>query len=344
MTNSSFAYQHTLNWLCHSIDVNNGQGSSAYYHLWKGWAPAYPETTGYIIETLLEWDQAARAISCSDWLCQLQRPDGAFPGSVGTSGSPLAFDTGMIVFGMLAAYRHTGYERYANAAKAAAQWLAGSLDADGHWRRNVYVPGYSPAYHSRIVWALLQANQLCNDKWIEQQSMLALRASLEYLRPDRSLNGWGFRPNEAVFTHTLAYALRGWLECSLIIEDKTLLQQVLGFADHLLLLRQQTGSIAGRYSNTWQANKHFICVTGHAQLSCLMSRLYACTNRENYHLGAVQLLQDIAHIPRSGFLPVGVKGAVPGSWPWWGAYQPWRFPNWAAKFYLDAVKMAALNS
>lgn len=339
MTKDLLKYQHTLNWLCHSIDINKGQGSSAYYHLWKGWAPPYPETTGYIIETLLAWNEADRALSCADWLCQLQLPSGAFPGGIGTKGPPLAFDTGMVLFGMLAAYRYSGQEYYKNAAETAALWLAGSLDADGHWRTNAYKPGYSPAYHSRIVWAMLQTNQLFNNELIGQKAQLALQASLENIRPGLSLEGWGFQADGAVYTHTLAYTLRGWLECSIIVNDSALLQQVVEFADHLLALRQKKGKIAGSYSGAWKANESFTCVTGHAQLSCLMSRLYLCTGQSHYRQGAIQLYEDIAAIPCYGPAPKGIKGAVPGSWPWWGDYQTWRFPNWAAKFYLDSVQL-----
>jgi hypothetical protein len=81
--------QKVLDWLLHSIAATTGKGSAAYCHLWRGWSPPYPETTGYIIETLYDFghqfqrpDLRAAALHCARWLCQLQRPDGAFPGKV----------------------------------------------------------------------------------------------------------------------------------------------------------------------------------------------------------------------------------------------------------------------
>jgi hypothetical protein len=32
-----------------------------------------------------------------------------------------------------------------------------------------------------------------------------------------------------------------------------------------------------------------------------------------------------------------VAGALPGSVPLWGDYFPWAFPNWGAKFLIDAL-------
>jgi hypothetical protein len=30
-------------------------------------------------------------------------------------------------------------------------------------------------------------------------------------------------------------------------------------------------------------------------------------------------------------------GAIPGSFPIWGRYEPFAFPNWATKFFCDAL-------
>ena len=35
-----------------------------------------------------------------------------------------------------------------------------------------------------------------------------------------------------------------------------------------------------------------------------------------------------------------VRGAVAGSYPIWGGYIRFGFPNWAAKFLADAIMMA----
>jgi hypothetical protein len=32
-------------------------------------------------------------------------------------------------------------------------------------------------------------------------------------------------------------------------------------------------------------------------------------------------------------------GAIPGSFPIWGRYEPFAFPNWATKFFCDALML-----
>ena len=39
-----------------------------------------------------------------------------------------------------------------------------------------------------------------------------------------------------------------------------------------------------------------------------------------------------------------VDGAIPGSAPIWGRYMRFTFPNWAAKFFADALLMAITNT
>jgi hypothetical protein len=33
------------------------------------------------------------------------------------------------------------------------------------------------------------------------------------------------------------------------------------------------------------------------------------------------------------------SGAMPGSFPLWGRYEPFGFPNWATKYFCDAIMM-----
>ena len=33
----------------------------------------------------------------------------------------------------------------------------------------------------------------------------------------------------------------------------------------------------------------------------------------------------------------GIRGAIPGSYPIWGGYTRFAYPNWATKFFIDAL-------
>ncbi|RMF46107.1 MAG: hypothetical protein D6755_07055, partial [Anaerolineae bacterium] len=40
---------------------------------------------------------------------------------------------------------------------------------------------------------------------------------------------------------------------------------------------------------------------------------------------------------RGHHLPAGIRGGIAGSSPIWGRYERLKYPNWAAKFFLDAL-------
>ncbi|MFN7116609.1 MAG: hypothetical protein ACK4TA_07390 [Saprospiraceae bacterium] len=332
----------TLHWLAKSIEMGKG-GSAAYYHLWRGWAPPYPETTGYIIETLFDYATYLQeeqwknlAIHCTDWLCSIQRVDGAFPGGVGATGEPLIFDTGQILFGLTRTFRETGDVKYYTTCKKVVSWLVNVLETDGSWQRYSYTKGYIPSYYTRVVWGILYANILWQDAAITQQMQTALHYYINRITPQLSLQHWAFAPGEAAFTHTIAYTLRGMLESAHLLQDEAVLQQVYKILDQLIYIVQQNNdTLAGRYDAHWQGDYTFKCVTGHAQVSLLFARAYQMNQNPLYLHHAVNIFSKIVTKPYR--IPIrGLYGAIPGSAPIWGAYLPFRFPNWAAKFYLDA--------
>lgn len=78
-----------INWLIRSQDqsIFKDGGSARDYSLIKGWASSYPETSGYIVPTLIEYadrtnDKALlnRAQRMLDWLVAIQFPEGGFQG------------------------------------------------------------------------------------------------------------------------------------------------------------------------------------------------------------------------------------------------------------------------
>src|ERR1017187_3321489 len=111
-----------------------------------GWMRPYPETTGYIIPTMLRYaavsgdsDCIDRARRMTDWEVRIQLPDGGFQG--GTFGAqPVessTFVTGQVLFGLTAAYQLFGDDAYRLAAVRAGDYLLSCLDGSGR-----FVKGY----------------------------------------------------------------------------------------------------------------------------------------------------------------------------------------------------------
>jgi uncharacterized protein YyaL (SSP411 family) len=339
-----------IDWLCRAQDARSGLpdegGVSAGWSFEDGWLPSYPETTGYIIETFLEAarvlerpelrDRAQRMI---DWELGLQLADGAFPGHFGEQGSqPVIFNTGQIMHGMVAGHAQLGRAECLDAAVRAGWWLVRQQDNDGCFRRFEH-NGVPHVYNTRAVWALVATGVLSGERGFLE----AARRNLAWALTQQTPSGWfatnAFVPERAPFTHTIAYAIRGLLECGVLLGEERYIDASARAARGLASVQRPDGWLAGRYADAWLPRASYACVTGLAQMSLNWIRL-AQTLGENEFRRAAQ--RAIAYVKRTQRLEHPddiVRGAIPGSAPIWGDYSRFEFPNWAAKFFADALMM-----
>ena len=100
-------------WLCAAQDhsASSDGGVARDFSLIKGWATSYPETTGYIVPTMIELarrtgraDLHARARRMLDWCVAIQFPQGGFQGGKidASPPVPVTFNTGQILLGLAA--------------------------------------------------------------------------------------------------------------------------------------------------------------------------------------------------------------------------------------------------
>ncbi len=323
-----------LSWVRRSISVTRDQGSAHSWSPFFGWAKAYPETTGYLVETLLAYasvkeDESLRdlALGCASWLDTIQLPSGAFPGLLAGNTKPSVFNTSQILFAA----------PHIKGANRAVDWLLSVLESDGAWRAHAFVPGFVPSYYTRAVWGVLYANKFIQKPEIEDLMRQSLHFYAARFLPNQALESWGFRAGEAAFTHTLAYALEGFLECAQLLNEPVILDQTICALERLLMEREQVGGrTAGRYDARWRGDYSFRCITGNCQLSILYHKAWTLTGEPKFKAASHSFLTEII-----GFQKLGANkntfGALPGSAPFWGPYLPFRYPNWTAKFFLDAM-------
>jgi hypothetical protein len=349
MLNNPFHQQTrpTLLWLKQSFEANNLRGSSAYYsrlrYPLRGWSAPYPETTGYIIETLLAYHQLTTeqwmldyAIQGADWIISLQKEDGSLPGGIGEHGKPSVFNTGMMLFGLIAIYEKTNDIKYLASAKKAVQWLLSILEKDGSWQQGAYTEGFTPSYYTRVIWAILKANQHLQSTDIEHDMRRALQFYKNRLTSKNSISDWAFAKNEPAFTHTIAYTMRGFLESSQLLNDVESLTIAQNIAFRLIEDFNKKGKLAGTYDENWKGDYRFVCLTGNAQLSINLFRLYQITDNPIFNTYANLFFETIKDAPSK--IPIkGYQGGIAGSNPLWGKYQKFQYINWAAKFWLDAA-------
>lgn len=329
----------TVKWLYRSQDATDCAGSAASYNLILGWEDAYPETTGYIVPTLYEYADltgttraAERGTAMAEWLLDVQHEQGSFPGGTGTGGDPNVFNTGQVVFGLAAAYERTGKGAYREAVAEACEWLVEVQSPDGPWREFDY-RGETHAYTTRVGWALLVGSQVSDDDY-----RAAAQRLFDWARAQQRPNGWferaAFAPDDLPFLHTIAYTVRGLLEGGVLLDDDDAIESARLAAD-ALLERQAEGPLKGSYNSNWEPSWYY-CLTGNAQMALVWTRLFELTGERSYRQGARNAVQFLKRRQRlSG--PDPIRGGISGSYPFFGRYLYLRYPNWAAKFFTDAL-------
>lgn len=335
--------QALLDWLKRAQDAVAG-GVAGYYSFMEGWSAAYPETTGYIIVTCLEAahrlcdsDLLARARQMADWEVTVQLPVGAWQsGFVTAPRVPAIFNTGQVIQGLVAAYETFHEQSYLESALRGGDWLIDNQDDDGAWRRHTY-NNFPNSYSTRVAWPLLALAEVAGDSRFRR---CALRY-LQWAARCQTENGWleqcTLEVNEPALTHTLAYAIEGFLEAGILLKDEQWLVIAQKAADILLHRYELRRHLAGTYDWNWHGDRTFACLTGCAQMSRVWGRLFELTTDARY-LNAALKLNDfvLAAVDLQSSNP-GIRGGVKGSQPIWGAYMTWRLPSWAVKFTLDAL-------
>jgi hypothetical protein len=339
-----------VDWLCRAQDVRDGQGDaggvSAGWSFEDGWLPSYPETTGYIIETLLEASRVLgrpelveRARRMIEWELSIQQPDGAFPGHFGEPGSrPVIFNTGQIMHGMIAGHLQLGRSDCLEAAVRAGHWLADQQDADGCFRR--FEHHDTPhVYNTRATWPLLSTGLIAGEKRLVD----AARKHMDWALTRQTPSGWfqanAFVPWRNPFTHTIAYAIRGLLEAGVLLGEDRWLAAALKAGRGMAAAQRADGWLAGTYRDGWVADASYSCLTGVAQMSLNWTRLAQATGDETLRTHARAGLEYVKRTQRLDHPDPAVRGGIAGSAPIWGDYSRFEYPNWAAKFFADALMM-----
>lgn len=270
-----------LGWLARAQDCSASRdGGFARHWSWlDGWAASYPETTGYIIPTLL--DQARRrsddrirerARRALDWLVSIQMPEGAFPGGVAGQQpvAPVAFNTGQILIGLAAGVREFGGQ-YEDPMHRAARWLVSVQDEDGAWSRCTSpfaLPG-PKAYDAHISWGLAEAARVSGEKRYEE----AVRRNMDWTVRQQRPNGWFERccltDASRPLTHTIGYALRGLVEEYALLGERWILDAALRGADAVLGCLRDDGFLPGRLDADWQPCANWACLTGTVQIAAV---------------------------------------------------------------------------
>jgi malonyl-CoA O-methyltransferase len=263
---------------------------------------SYPEVTGYLIPTLLEYHEEDLAARLTRWLMRIQRRDGSFPSA---NGVPHVFDTGQALRGLLAASELVPDATASGAS--AAEYLynraiadrARGFDVDSVWIRR-YSKSIPMSTHLYVLPPLLKASEIFQ----KPKYRTVADNCLEYYVKFKDALQLG------TLTHFLAYELEALIDLGRSEAATPIL-------DRLRDEQGDDGSVRAADRVSW------VCIPGLAQLA-------VCWYKVGWREAADRALKWLeAHQTLSG--------GFCGSYGENASYFPNVEISWAPKFYLDAV-------
>ena len=329
----------------HSWDVRHGK-----------WLAPYPETSGYLIPTLYDYalhfqrpQYREPARRMAQWEVEVQMSDGAV--RAGTMDAPVLaptiFNTGQVLFGLARAARETGDPRFVGATRRAADWLVNAQDEDGCWRRfpSPFTTTTVAAYNTRTAFGLLRAFEVVPD----ERYLRAAERNAAWAVSTAASNAWlpgnclGVHADDRALTHTIAYSIRGLLEVGVALDRPRYLEHALTMATAVAAAQRPDGALPGYLGPRWNGLVRWTCVTGNAQMAINWLRLARETGNEALRQHAHAANRFNMSIHELGDMPAERHGGVKGSHPIDGGYMTWRYPNWAVKFFMDALMLQELG-
>jgi uncharacterized protein YyaL (SSP411 family) len=197
-------------------------------------------------------------------------------------------------------------------------------------------------YNGRCAWALAYAAKVLG----EQRFADAARGASAWVLAQQNEVGWfrhnAFAAGEVPLLHTISYVIEGLLGTYRFLHERPYLDAVRRALDPVVRL-SRGGKLPGRLDERWRGTVRWRCPTGEAQIATVLHRLDRECPGSGYGEHARSLISELAGM-QAAMAPSGAEagsgaaiGGLPGSWPVWGQYMRFALPNWAAKFFLDAL-------
>lgn len=350
-TDSRVHLEAAITFITRSIEHCNGRASSKAYMIGKGWLPPYRETTGYIIPTLLDLAEhlgrpelASTAERMGDWLSEVQEPSGGFiEHDLRQDTKPVVFNTGQILHGFNALILRRSRQDLVSNARRAGDFLVASADETGSFVLNEHFD-MAHAYNVRSAWALLTLGRLLGEKRYEDVAL----ANADWTVAQQNSNDFflhnTFQPGRNPNTHGIAYVLQGLIEIHCISGRELYLAAVRRTAEQIATVYSNKRRLVSEIGENWESLSSHLCLTGLAQLAIVFFRLYALDGDKRYLDLGNNLLNDVAATQNVTSPGKPHYGGIKGSLPIYGRYAPLQYPNWATKFFIDALlaKQAAI--
>lgn len=338
-------------WLHDATKYWAGGGVAARYNLQtRRYQGPYPETTGYIIPTLLHLAESqsdpslrTRAIDAGQWLRARQNDTGAvrcnIDGSAADEAKPdkvILFDCGAILQGFSALARLDD-RVFRDAAIGLGRFLCASQKSDGLWDDYLYFPTIG-THNSLVAYALIDAADTVGDTDFKDAGFRCLNALRERIHPSGFISGCEYGGDQkTMFLHPYCYTLEGYTKSAMILEDQDLLAVAERALDAMVAQIDRTGELPAAYlDQTLSPVRDDTATTGLAQLADLLFKVGRYVQRDDFASVAHRIMNFLRERIESSQADEGTRGGIQASFPIGGGYGPFTINNWTIKYFLDA--------
>lgn len=257
---------------------------------------AYPEVSGYLVPTLLQYGERELAVRIVQWERSIQFADGAF--SDAEVGDPYIFDSGQILRGLLAI--RTLVPEALDNARRVCDWLCGMMENEGRGGFGCRYNGEIPeSVHLYVLPQMVEAAEILGEP---KYRAWALRAADFYQNHPDALK-------MSSLTHFLAYETEALI-------DLGRAEVALPIVKKLRQSQTPEGSVPAWEGCSW------VCTPGLAQIAICLYKLGEWEPADR----ALAWLESRQ----------SATGGLHGSYGPGAEYFNGVDLSWAAKFYLDA--------
>ncbi len=296
-------YEKSIQWILNHMTKEGGVSYSSLNLI------PYPEVTGYIVPTLIEYGYKKEAKIIVKWLLSIQQEDGGYCGPSGTK-QEYVFDTAQILRGLncFADDKEIGHEICKSIEKACA-YLQSQMIDDGRQGYVIQYPNMPDTPEPILLYTLppmKEAAEILEDHKLAQKVENCLQYYLKH---------------PALFdlkkiTHFVVYMIEALIDLGK--KEETI--DVLNYFKNII---EQKGYVEAKKGVEW------ICTPGIAQLAICWYKLGDSHTADI----AIKWMENIQN-PTGGFY---------GSYGLGAEYLENQEIAWAVKFYLDANKLRIKN-
>lgn len=352
--------KEVVDWVLSAQNACKNNGIPAQYRLYKGFDNPYPETSGYMITSLLavynyfrDETYKVSAVKVADWLvsrqldngamrCNIEHPTSIFDkNSRGVGDSKVfLFDCGAILEGLTNMWRQIPEDRYRLSAIRLGDYMISNQEGDGLWQKDLYFP-YFGTHQTRTMCALINAGKTFNKSEYIDSALRCLNKLKSNVKPNAYITNCHFthRKNEDfAFTHPLAYTIEGFFKAGIMAELQEFSEIAVSVGNELQRIAVNCQQLFfSHYDPEWKPISGHQCVTGNIQIAMMWLEIAKYTGDDTLVSTAMRFL----NYTRNVMIDIKTKrrelrGGIQGSLPIYGKYMAYAFPNWGAKFFIDA--------